>query len=675
MVDQGSVLLGLLIAVSACGLCAFTVCCACCCLSSMWNAFYNVFLKSGEKIQTINYSKSSIQTSTVPYATSASYSTSQDDVPMVEAYVLPPLAAAQAGASLHSVPVENTRPTPTYGAKDIWAAILFLINVIIIFALAAKGVNTFYQSNTTEYDYGDINFPMVTTYLLISLFSISILGSSMIYFFIHHGGKIIEWVMTINIVALIIMATLCLITFNIIGAVVFGICAGLNTWYYYSVKNRIPFASSVLSAACSAVKENFFGLILTSLTGLLFQGLWMLLWSIAIFGTVLQTTKSTNSTDNTSTDDKNDWSDSLSNFVIFLFLLSLYWGLQCIKDVVSVTSGGTVASWWFQPHHPAPVRAALFRATTTSFGSICFGSLILAFITTLRAMVRGAIDKMRNDRNRNFVKECLLLILSSILNCLENLIAYINRYAYAYIAAYGYDFMTAGKYVMSLFEQRGWSAIINDDLISNALTLLAVFMSLLGGLVGLILTGFFLVTDTHSITGAIKDQSTLYIIGGIYGGLVGLVVGLLIVSVIDSAVAMVYVCFAEDPMTLQVHHPETYHDLQEKWLLFNPDNLLTPTVDEGGNYSQYHLYQQQQQQQQQSGAYHYPPSADHAHHHHQNQHAYGYTPKQQQPQQQVGAYQYSPLTADYHNNGYSVSQQARPPSYNPHYQQNNNNKW
>jgi hypothetical protein len=656
MVDDASVLLGLLIAITACTICAFSICCACCCFSSMWNAFYNVISKSGEKIEAVRNSKPSVQISAsqlTPYATFASDSNNQNDVPMVEAYALPPLAAAQPVRTNNSE-IENDRPTPTYGAKDIWAAVLFLINIGIIFALAARGVNTFYTNDNLEYDYGDINFPMVAIYSLLSIISISIIGSGMIYFFIHHGAKIIEWVMTINIIALIIMAALCLLTLNLWGAFIFGLCAGLNIWYYYSVANRIPFASSVLSAACTAVKENFLGLIITSFTGLLFQGLWMMLWAIAIFGTVLQSKKSSSSS--TSTDDvTTNWTDSFSNLMIFLFLLSLYWGLQCIKDVVSVTSGGTVASWWFQPHHPAPVRASLFRATTTSFGSICFGSLILAFITTLRAMVRGAIDKMRHDRHRNIAKECLLLVLNGILHCLENLIAYINRYAYAYIAAYGYDFITAGRSVMSLFQRRGWSAIINDDLIANALTLLAVFMALMGAFMGLIFTGFFLVTDTHSITDAIRNQSTMYLYGGIYGGIVGFVVGLLIVSVIDSAVAMIYVCFAEDPATLQVHHPETYHDLQEKWSLFNhPDSLLIPHMEEEGR----HSYSATVSTGNVSAYDHFQPQY--------RSHTY---PQANAP----GAYQYSPVIADYQNNsGYSSQSQDRPPSYNPQFRKENN---
>jgi hypothetical protein len=72
-----------------------------------------------------------------------------------------------------------------------------------------------------------------------------------------------------------------------------------------------------------------------------------------------------------------------------------------------------------------------------------------------------------------------------LLSCLEDVIAYINRYAYCYVAAYGYDFITAGTTVMQMFTRKseiaqqsssgggtrglGWHAVINDNLIFNAL--------------------------------------------------------------------------------------------------------------------------------------------------------------------------------------------------------------
>ena len=65
--------------------------------------------------------------------------------------------------------------------------------------------------------------------------------------------------------------------------------------------------------------------------------------------------------------------------------------LTAIKNTVHVTVAGAVASWYFKADD-TPAQAtvhALKRATTTSFGSICFGSLLIAIVSFLRAIAES----------------------------------------------------------------------------------------------------------------------------------------------------------------------------------------------------------------------------------------------------------------------------------------------
>ena len=39
--------------------------------------------------------------------------------------------------------------------------------------------------------------------------------------------------------------------------------------------------------------------------------------------------------------------------------------------------------------------------------------------------------------------------------------------AFVYVGSYGYSYLEAGKNFITLFKNRGWEAIITDDLISN----------------------------------------------------------------------------------------------------------------------------------------------------------------------------------------------------------------
>lgn len=55
-------------------------------------------------------------------------------------------------------------------------------------------------------------------------------------------------------------------------------------------------------------------------------------------------------------------------WVACFWVASLVWGAGVIRNVVTATVTGSVASWWFSPGDPRPVRGALHRATHGSFG-------------------------------------------------------------------------------------------------------------------------------------------------------------------------------------------------------------------------------------------------------------------------------------------------------------------
>lgn len=63
---------------------------------------------------------------------------------------------------------------------------------------------------------------------------------------------------------------------------------------------------------------------------------------------------------------------------------------------------------------------------------------------------------------------------------------YFNKWAFIYVGLYGYSYLEAGKNVITLFKNRGWDAIIADDLIGNVLFLVSIIVGGLTGVVGII---------------------------------------------------------------------------------------------------------------------------------------------------------------------------------------------
>ena len=102
-----------------------------------------------------------------------------------------------------------------------------------------------------------------------------------------------------------------------------------------------------------------------------------------------------------------------------------------------------------------PTLGALGRAVSWSIGSICFGSLIVAIIRTIRMMLRGA-------RRGNHI---VVLLIDCILGCIEGLMRYFNDYAYVQVAMFGKSYLTAAGDTWKLVKDgTAWDALINDNL-------------------------------------------------------------------------------------------------------------------------------------------------------------------------------------------------------------------
>jgi Plasma-membrane choline transporter len=176
---------------------------------------------------------------------------------------------------------------------------------------------------------------------------------------------------------------------GIVGIVSFaiGIC------YAYLVWSRIPFAAANLKTALTAVQCNM-GLCHAVALGFALLGFaWSLLWFMGVGSALSQN----------------------SLVVVFLLFLSYYWTHQVLANTVHVTSVGVVGTWWFVPDEAnawwsSALTGSLARATTTSFGSICFGSFLVAFVQALRSLEYYTRD---NDDMR--IVSC---IIQCILSCI-----------------------------------------------------------------------------------------------------------------------------------------------------------------------------------------------------------------------------------------------------------------
>jgi hypothetical protein len=134
---------------------------------------------------------------------------------------------------------------------------------------------------------------------------------------------------------------------------------------------------------------------------------------------------------------------------------------------------------------------------------------------------------------------------------------YFNKYAFCYVGIYGYDFLSAGKNVVTLFKRRGWSLIITDSLVNNVLFFGSLSIATLTGGMGMLIGKLF----PNSYAEVENAEGILFFIGF----LCGLIISMILFSIIDSAIATVFVCYAESPDDLLKNHPVNAQELNTAW--------------------------------------------------------------------------------------------------------------
>jgi len=374
--------------------------------------------------------------------------------------------------------------------RDAWAALLFYAQFIAIAVVAGMlGVPAVQKATDGSGSYQNSNSTVDYTGLLYASLiagGCSFGFSALSLFVMSMCPKVlIQISLLFSLVISLLMVVISFYYQNIVGGI-FGLVFFLiSCCYACAVWKRIPFAAANLNTGLTAVKKNA-GVIVVAYFITLLSFFYSMLWMTALVGVydkegLCDTTVTNNSTTTTC-------SGNLAWGYFFLLLLAFFWTEQVFQNTIHVTIAGVVSTWWFAPEDAGSccsvaIKDSFVRATTTSFGSICFGSLLVAIIQTLRAMVEMA----RSDNDQDACAAFLLCLVDCLLRCLEDALEYFNKYAYIYVGMYGYSYLEAGKNVMTLFSQKGWSIIISDNLISNVLSLFSLLIGCLTGCVGLIL--------------------------------------------------------------------------------------------------------------------------------------------------------------------------------------------
>ena len=422
----------------------------------------------------------------------------------------------------------------------------------------------------------DVSGKEVLYILLFTAGMATILSGLWVTFLIRCAKSFIIFTILFKVVISVGMGIgLYILTKQIALLIIWCLAGCLGLLWYCCVRKRLAFAGANVEVGAGAVGL-YPATLFTAFGALLASFVWVALWSTAVAGifvTIINkdmaqqgdsqsrllagtTSDDPGHANNGGTpEDVDPSSGAAAKFTLltFVMLISFYWGVQVCRNVLHTTIAGTVGTWWRQARPESPTYGALCRAMTTSFGTIALGSLIIAIIQALKAMVRNA------RRNSQGGARVALACLQCCIGCIERLAEYFTSYAFVMAALYGTTFYQSASRVMSLFRDRGFTTIINDVIVDRALGLGVLLVALANAGLGVAFGLAFGKEGTDA-------REVGMVIGGVLGFIFGLGLCSIVTSVIHSAVQTVYVCWAEAPEALADTHPEEFGKLLTAWM-------------------------------------------------------------------------------------------------------------
>jgi Plasma-membrane choline transporter len=434
------------------------------------------------------------------------------------------------------------------------------------------------EEEVNEQDEDDITTTDLYRFLIALMASLIIAPTLAIVamkFMKSHGVPLIQFSLYFAIGFNILLGVILVVSAGPVG--VFNLLfAVLLYCYAKAVWQRIPFAAANLKTAVTCVESNG-GMTFLGLLKIPLLTIWTVMWAYVFSSVMASPWMQSQEYDVNVTDDyqfghanthESEGVSGVGIAAILGLLLSFYWTSHVLHNVVHTTLAGTVGTWWFLPQEAngccSPgLTDSLARSLTYSFGSICFGSLLVAIIEVVKNVVRSAA---RNRRGGVF-----MCIAQCLLHWIERLAEYFNKWAFIYVGLYGYSYVEAGKNVISLFKNRGWTTIINDALVGRMLGMVCLCIGLVNALVAAILT--------LGADGVVVGTSALI------GFFAGVMLSLMVANVLISATDSILVLFAEAPREFQENHPALAHEMQDTWsqawpdlFTHGPEVVATPVV-------------------------------------------------------------------------------------------------
>lgn len=339
------------------------------------------------------------------------------------------------------------------------------------------------------------------------------------------------------------------------AGIVFLVFTLITAWCYWGMRSRIPLSVAILKTVVDVMKRlpqvyfiSFLGSILASAFAMLF--------SAVIVATYMKYDPS--QTNGTCAQGGGSCTKSKLIGILVLVFFCGYYISEVLRNVIHCTVSGVYGCWYYMSKSDQgmprwPSFGSLKRALTVSFGSICFGSLIVSLIETAKTV----FNLLRNGQITNVSDsawaQCLFIVIDWIIGFLEWLARYFNHYAYCFIALYGKPYLRAAKETWYMLREKGMDALINDNLINIALGFFSLFASYMAALFAFLYLRF--TSPSYNSGGGFNAPLMAF----------SFVIALQICNIanetVRSGTATFFVALGNDPEVFRVSYPQRFDEI------------------------------------------------------------------------------------------------------------------
>mmetsp|Transcript_29167 Transcript_29167/g.93367 ORF Transcript_29167/g.93367 Transcript_29167/m.93367 type:complete len:523 (-) Transcript_29167:1786-3354(-) len=232
------------------------------------------------------------------------------------------------------------------------------------------------------------------------------------------------------------------------------------------------------------------------------------------------------------------YSDEIRYAALYL-LFSWFWTTQFIIAMGQLVVAMAVSLFYFSKNKSSEIgNKTVSKSLKQSFyyhmGTAAFGSLIIAIIKTIRAVILYLQRQAKKSKNK--LAQFVLAVIQCCMWCVEKCMKFINKNAYIQTAIFSYSFCTAAR--------KAFFLILRNLLRIAAVSLVGDFVLLLGKLLIPATTTFIAYL---AITQSGTDEKLNGIVGPlVFVFLISYFVALMFNEIFGMAISTIFQCFVAD---------------------------------------------------------------------------------------------------------------------------------